>query len=281
MGARPSHFPSRGSCPALLLTSPLGLTWLCCIRPPVWSLGPESLAPVGAGGRGGAGEQLGHSPSGTIHGEPSPSMQPLQPCLKVGCENSGPWTRMKRRRRNRVKARPETGRRKGLCPSSDPGSSAVLVSKRHGEGTEAHTGTLSTVAITIGGPGERPWSSLAVWTGAAHPPAVGRRPSFLPPSPPLCPFLFSLAISLEKLNLVFLPEKKCLREWATGASNWSNLVPRLPLRWLERPSHCPGCCPGRARQTGNLACLLCSCYTPPPRSGFLLNAIGLCGGGSL
>lgn len=212
----------------------------------------------GEGGRGGAGEQLGHSPSGTIHGEPSPNMQPLQPCLKAGCENGGRWTRMKRRRRNRVTARPETGRRKGPCPSSDPGSATVLVSKRHGEGTEAHTGTLSTVAITIGGPGERLWVRWLCGPGQPkeRPPAVGRRPSFLPPLRPLFPFLFSLAISLEKLNLVFLPEKKCLRAWATGASNWSNLVPRLPLRWLERPSHCPGCCPGRARQTGNLAASL-------------------------
>lgn len=96
VGAWPSHFPSWGACPALLLTSPLGPTWLRCIR---LQCGPWGQSPLhlwgGEGGRGGAGEQLGHSPSGTIHGEPSPNMQPLQPCLKVGCENGGCWTRMK------------------------------------------------------------------------------------------------------------------------------------------------------------------------------------------
>lgn len=122
VGARPSHFPSRGSVAS-------GSSVVPGVRVPCTC--------GGEGGRGGAGEQLGHSPSGTISQHAA-----LQPCLKVGCENGGRWTRMKRRRRNRVKARPATGRRKGPCPGSDPGSSAVLVSKRHGEGTEAHTGTL-------------------------------------------------------------------------------------------------------------------------------------------
>lgn len=164
----------------------------------------------GEGGRGGDGNQLGHSPSGTIHGEPSPNMQPIQPCLKVGCENSGRWTRMKRSRRNRVKARPEIGRRKGPCPSSDPGSSAVLVSKRHGEGTEAHTGTLSTVAITIGGPGERLWSSLAVWTGAAQGASTcSGEKTILPPSiAPSFSFPFFACNFIRKIELGFPPRKE-------------------------------------------------------------------------
>lgn len=85
--AQSLYFPSLSSRPALP-TSPLESGLQC--GPCDLSLGQGSLAPprrarVEEERRG---RIWGSSPPpGTLHGEPSPNKEPLQPCLKAGCEN--------------------------------------------------------------------------------------------------------------------------------------------------------------------------------------------------
>lgn len=143
-------------------------------------------------------------------------------------ENNG-WARENRRRRSRVTSGPKTQLRPRElgCPSH----------QHHGDGPR--------------GPHRHPENSgqqrTATWTRGAQraPICNGEKVSS---SLPCLLLSFSwLEVSLEKLSMVFLPEKKCLRTWVSGPRAgpvW------LLLWWLESLRTRPASCAAEAAACG-------------------------------
>lgn len=186
-------------------------------------------------------------------------MQPLQPCLMAGCGN---WARVKRRRRKRVKARPKTGRRKDPGPQPRPRELRRPVIEHRRAGAEPLAQAPWEQAPS-GPQSEALQQDLVDGRGprSFHLPRGEGLPSSLPCLLSLLSLLL-LEIPLEKVSMVFLPEKKCLGTWARRPSSGSNSAPRLPPWWLESPSR-PAC----SCQAADLACLLCFRHPGPEDRG--------------